>query len=128
MDLITAAMLVFTSISSFPGCKSVLRKSQYGLKLASTSTPSSFSCSKNFGNIRGALVVGCFVTVTVIEAKAEEGVNFTCTKSAVGSFGVIRLNLEMKQLSSPFVATTPSSSFLRGARSIDTNLFLKSLF
>ena len=59
-------------------------KSQYELKLASASAPSSISCSKNFDNIRDALVVGCFVTVKVIEAKAEKAVDFTCIKSAVG--------------------------------------------
>ena len=104
-------------------------KSQYDLKLASASGPSSNSCSKNFHNIRGAFVVDCFVTVTAVEAKAEKAVDFTCTKSAVGGLGAIRLNLEMKQLFLPFGGdNTIAFFFASRARSIDPDLFFESLF
>ena len=104
-------------------------KSQYDLKLASASAPSSNSCSKNFDNIRGVFVAGCFVTVTAVEAKAEKAVDFTCTKSAVGGLGAIRLNLEMKQLFPPFGGdNTIAFFFASRARSIDPDLFFGSLF
>ena len=128
VDLITTEMLVFTFICSFPGVIPFCAKSQYELKLARASAPSSISCSKNFDNIRGALVVGCFVTVTAVEAKAE-AVDFTCTKSAVGGLGTIRLNLEMMQFFLPFGGdNTIVFFFASRARSTDSNLFLESLF
>ena len=74
-------------------------------------------------------VVGCFVTVTAVEAKAEKAVDFTCTKSAVGGLGAIRLNLEMKQLFAPFGGdNTIAFFFASRARSIDPDLFFESLF
>ena len=74
-------------------------------------------------------MVGCFVTVTDVEAKAEKAVDFTCTKSAVGGLSVIRLNLEMKQLYPPFGGDyTIAFFFARRARSIDPDLFFETYF
>ena len=112
-------------------------ESQYEIKLASASAHSSFLCSKNFGYFWGALVVGCFVAVTAVEGKAEKAVNFTCTKSAVGGLGAIRnatgigsrnWNCHWKWSSFLLPLRRQSSSSSLGARSIDPDLFLKSLF
>ena len=100
-------MLVFTSISSFPGCKFVLRK--ISIRIKASERVSSFK-------FRGALDVGCFVGVTAVEGKAEKAVDFTCTKSAVCGLGAIRLNLEMRQLSPPFGGDNAIVFFFARAR------------
>ena len=129
VDLITRKCLSSLLSLHFQVVNLFCAKSQYDLKLASASAPSSNSCSKNFDNIQGALVVGCFVTVTAVEAKAEKAVDFTCTKSAVGGLGAIRLNLEMKQLFPPFGGdNTIAFFFASRERSIDRICFLKAYF
>ena len=128
VGLITTEMLVFTFISHFQVVNLFCAKSQYELKLANASAPSFISCSKNFDNIRGGLVVGCFLTVTAVEAKAEKAVDFTCTKSAVGGLGAIRLNLVIKQLFPPFGGdNTIVFFFASRERSIQIS-FLKASF